>query len=280
MFTGTATPHAYTLGTNPGERARLQRQADEMASHTLALLDHAGLGPGGRALELGCGPAGSIELLAKRVGPSGTVTAVDVDPAHVSLARRFVADRGLHNVEVVESDARATGLPSGSFDLVHARLLLVNIPCPEQVVVEMVRVVKPGGWVVTDEADAGTSVCYPPHDAWDRLRAILHEAYRCDGADLLVGRKLTAMLRGAGLVEVGADARADVYPEGHPRRPILADLVRSMREKVVDRGIVAADELADLDLAVREHLADPGTLAMPCLYFLAWGRKPLGTRSA
>ena len=52
-----------------------------------------------------------------------------------------------------------------------------------------------------------------------------------------------------------------------------------MREKVVERGIVAADELASLDLAVREHLADPDTLAMSCLYFLAWGRKPPGTKA-
>ena len=52
-----------------------------------------------------------------------------------------------------------------------------------------------------------------------------------------------------------------------------------MGEKLVERGIVAADELASLDLAVREHLADPDTVAMPCLYFLAWGHKPLGPKA-
>ncbi len=104
------------------------------------------------------------------------MTALDIDPAHVSLARQFVADRGLHNVEVFQSDALATGLPCGSFDLVHARLLLVNIPSPEQVIAEMVRLVKPGGWVVTDEADAGGAACaIRPTEAWDQLRAILHE---------------------------------------------------------------------------------------------------------
>ena len=71
MLTGITRPHTYTLGTNPGERARLQRQADDLASHTLTLLDHAGLGPGGRALDLGCGPAGSIQLLAERSARPG-----------------------------------------------------------------------------------------------------------------------------------------------------------------------------------------------------------------
>ena len=145
MTTETLTPSDYTLGTNPAERARLQGQADDLAAHTLALLDHVDLPVGGRALELGCGPAGSIAVLADRVGPSGSVTAVDIDPAHVALARQLVADRGLGHVEVLQGDARATTLPSGSFDVVHARLLLVNIPRPDQVVAEMVRLVKPGG---------------------------------------------------------------------------------------------------------------------------------------
>ena len=79
-------------------------------------------------------------------------------------------------------------------------------------------------------------MCYPPLEAWDQLAAIFQAAYRSDGADLLIGRKLTAMLRDAGLVDVGADARADVYPAGHPRRTILPDLVRSMHDKMIRAG--------------------------------------------
>ena len=149
---------------------------------------------GGRALDLGCGPAGTIELLAERVGPTGSVAAIDIDPAHVAMARRLVQDRGLANVEVLQADARHTGLPSGSFDVVHARLVLVNIPSPEQVVAEMVRLAKPGGWVVTDEADGMAGICHPPDPAWDRLHDILHAAYCASGADLSIGRKLTHLL--------------------------------------------------------------------------------------
>ena len=186
---------------------------------------------GGRALDLGCGPAGTIELLAEWVGPNGSVTAIDIDPAHVAMAQRLVQDRGLANVEVLQGDARHTGLPSDSFDVVHARLLLVNIRSPEQVVAEMVRVAKPGGWILTDEADALEGICYPPEPAWDRLHSILGAAYRAEGADLSIGRKLTDLLRHTGLTDVGTDGRADVYPAGHARRTLLPDLVRSMRPR-------------------------------------------------
>jgi SAM-dependent methyltransferase len=272
--TKPASSPVYTLGTNPAERERLRRQSDDLAAHSLALLSHVDLPPGASALDLGCGPAGAIELLAERVGATGSVTAVDIDQKHVTLARQLVQDRQLDNVEVLHADARSTGLPSGSFDVVHARLLLVNIPSPEAVMSEMVRLVKPGGWVLTEEADAAAHVCYPPHPAWDRLTTVLHAAYRSDGADLLIGRKLGQLLRDGGVADVGVDARADVYPAGHPRRTLLADLVRSMRRKVVEGGLVADGELVRLDHQVREHLADPKTVTMSCLYFLAWGRKP------
>ncbi len=64
-------------------------------------------------------------------------------------------------------------------------------------------------------------------------------------------------------------------PPDIPRRTILPDLVRSMSDKIVERGIASEDELARLDRAVREHLANPVTLIMSSLYFLAWGKKPV-----
>ena len=274
LMTEIQSHPAYALGSDPDERERLRRQAKDLATDTVTLLSHVDLRRGGRVLDLGCGPAGSIELFAGRVGRAGSVTAVDIDPVHVESARRLVRDRGLDNVEVLQADGRATGLPPASFDLVHARMLLVNVPSPERVVAEMVRLVKPGGWVIVQEPDCEAHICYPPHAGWDQLTGILHAGYHNDGADLLIGRRLSTLLREAGLTDIGADARADVYPAGHPRRTVLADLVRSMRGKVVERGIASEEELADVDRRVREHLANPETVTMSSLYFLVWGRKP------
>ena len=61
----------------------------------------------------------------------------------------------------ISADARHTGLPSDAFDLVHARTLLVTIPGPAEVVTEMVRLARPGGWVAGQEADAELALCYP-----------------------------------------------------------------------------------------------------------------------
>jgi SAM-dependent methyltransferase len=266
-------PRGYTLGSNPAERDRLRRQSDDLRDHAEALIGQLGVRPGHRAIDLACGPSGVLDLLSERVGPGGQVLGLDANPAHVALAREFVAGRGLANTTVVEGDARHTGLPAGSFDVVHARLVLVTIPDPAEVVAEMVRLARPGGWVGCEEAD-GLFLCQPPHPAWDRLTEVFLAVWAQDGADIYLGRRLPEMLRAAGLVDVGVTVRADAYPVGHSRRTIHPDLVQSMGSTILQRGLLGQRELDETDAAVRAHLDDPGTLVIPHLYFLAWGRKP------
>jgi hypothetical protein len=64
-------------------------------------------------------------------------------------------------------------------------------------------------------------------------------------------------------------------PPGHSRRTIRVDLVRSMRPRILGWQRADERELEEQDRAAREHLGDPGTLVLPHLFFLAWGRKPL-----
>ena len=89
-------------------------------------------------IDLGCGPRGILDLLAERVSPAGRVVGLDTDPAHTAMAAEFAARRGLSGVEVITADAGRTGLPPASFDLVHTRTLLVNLPEPATVAKDVV----------------------------------------------------------------------------------------------------------------------------------------------
>jgi ubiquinone/menaquinone biosynthesis C-methylase UbiE len=265
----------YALGSSSGESARLQRQAEELAPDSAVLLDGVGLRPGDSAIDLGCGPRGVIDLLAERVAPGGRVVGLDADPAHVAMASEFVASQGLSDVEVVCGDARDTGLEPGSFDLVHGRTLLITVPQPAEVLAEMVRLARPGGCVAGLEPDTEAAICYPPHPAFDRLCEIFTIAFSRNGADPCFGRRLAELYRQAGLTDVTVDVRAGVYPAGHSRRTIRADLVRSMHAQIIEMGLADQQELDELDAAARKHFQNPDVLVMPGLYFLARGRKPM-----
>jgi ubiquinone/menaquinone biosynthesis C-methylase UbiE len=271
---GSPEPGAlYALGSNEDESTRLQRQAEELRPEAAALLGQIGLRPGQSAIDLGCGPAGILELLAAAVSPGGRVVGVDADPVHVTMAREHAAHRALAGTEVIEADARRTGLPTASFDLVHARTLLVTIPEPAEVLAEMVRLARPDGWVASQEPDAEHSICYPALPAWTRLHELFRTSFGRNGADPLIGRKLAELYREAGLRDVQVQARAPAHPAGHTRRTVLADLVRSLRPMIVELGLADERELTAVDQAVRAHLADPRTVVVPYLWFTVWGRK-------
>src|SRR5271165_6500363 len=155
-------PDIYLLGRGPGEEERLKRQIADLAPVSDAQLVKIGIRPGERVVDLGCGPGGVLHLLGKHVGPSGWVLGIDRSAHFVDLARRFAVDLGLTQVEVREGDAYNTGLPRGSFDGGHMRLVLVNVPKPESIVRELVSLVRPGGWVASCEADLAAVPLDPP----------------------------------------------------------------------------------------------------------------------
>jgi ubiquinone/menaquinone biosynthesis C-methylase UbiE len=264
----------YALGSSAGESGRLQRQADELAPDSAALLDRVGLQPGQAAIDLGCGPRGILDLLAARVSPGGQVVGLDADPAHTAMAAKFVFDRALSGVEVVTADARRTGLPAASFDLVHARTLLINLPDPAKVVAEMVRLARPGGAVAVAEPDTEHALCYPPSPAFDQICTIFAVAFSRNGADPAIGRRVPELFRQAGLADVQAESRTQMYAPGNSRRTVRLDLVNAMRPQIVEMGLASNQELDELDTTARPHLQDPRTVVMSGLLFLVWGRKP------
>jgi SAM-dependent methyltransferase len=215
-----------------------------------------------------------LDLLSERVGPHGTVVGLDQSAATTALARDFVSRRGLNNVEVVVGNARSTGLPRGSFDLAHMRLVLVNVPRPEEVVAELVTLVKPGGLVACHEADYVSSCCQPPHPAWERLMAVFAEVARGKGIDLFIGRRLPGLLRAAGLVDVSVKPLIYTYGHTDSARLLFPQFVDNAREEILIRGLLRENELTDLLLALRSHLNTPDILVISHVFLQVWGRKP------
>ena len=73
------------------------------------------LPPGGRVLDVGCGPGGSFPFLVEAVGPQGKVIGIEISPMHSELARDRFAANGWTNVEVITKPAKDAEL-EGKFD--------------------------------------------------------------------------------------------------------------------------------------------------------------------
>ncbi|WP_080586162.1 methyltransferase domain-containing protein [Bradyrhizobium elkanii] len=267
-------PDSYLLGQSSAEVERLKRQIVMLASDSDAQLDRIGIKNGESVVDLGCGPGGVLHLLAERVGANGKVLGIDRSSQFVQLARRFIGDRGLPQVEVREGDAYDTGLPKASFDGAHMRLLLVNVPEPERIVRELVSLVRPGGWIASFEADYVAHCLDPPPPAWARLLDAYAAYARAQGIDLSVGRHLHRLFRDAGVVDIQVDATINVFPASHERRTFPCGLIGNVRDRVVEGGFISRESLERDIEALEQYLSRPDVQVTSNLFFRLTGRLP------
>ena len=265
---------SYLLGYRQAEQERLERQSDELAHESAWLFDQIGVREGLRVIEIGCGPRGCLGLLSKRVGATGKVVGVERSTEQVERARQFVSDSHWTNVDVLVADARATGLPEKTFDLATARLVLVNVPRPEEIVAEMVRLVRPGGVIALHEPDSTTQRCDPPIAAQTRLLQILDTYAEMNGIDRSIGLRVPRMLRELGLIDVRVNPLVHVYPPGHGRRMLVLEFVENARNRILERALIGRAELDELTAALKRHLENPTTLVVSSLFLQTWGRMP------
>jgi SAM-dependent methyltransferase len=262
---------AYTLGAEEPERNRLIVQAEVWAPMADWLLDQIDVGVGARVIDVACGPLGIMHLLAQRVGPSGEVFGLDREPRMITMAREVAAERGLA-LNLVEGDAAAAPLPEGSFDLVHARTLLINIINPEEIITGMRHIARPGGTVAVQEPDGAYWVCDPPHPAWDRLHTALQTAYRLQGRDFAIGRRLGRVLDEAALQDVNTHAHVFKTRAGDVYQKLLLGVADAARPLIVEAGIYDAATIDSLFAALNAHLENPETTTALAMW-QAWGRR-------
>ncbi len=108
------------------------------------LLKEVGIEQGFHVLDYGCGSGSYIAPLARMVGSSGRIYALDIHPLAIRMVRTIAAKGGLENVETIQSDC-LTGLPDKSVDVVLLFDVLHTLSELQNVLSEMYRVLKKDG---------------------------------------------------------------------------------------------------------------------------------------
>jgi SAM-dependent methyltransferase len=120
------------------------------------LLDLARVMEGHRVLDVATGIGEPAVSAARRVGPSGRVTAVDLSPGMLNEARRRASALGIGTIEFIEMDGESLCLSDRGFDAVLCRWGLMFFPDPVKALIRMRELLKPGGRVAV-------AVWGPPH---------------------------------------------------------------------------------------------------------------------
>lgn len=267
----------YVLGHTTEELNRLDRQGAILRPMMVRMLTAAGIRPGMRVLDFGCGTGDPALVVAQIVGPEGHVTGVDRAPEALAAARDRFAYHAPRNGEFVEHDL-ATGAPAGEFDAVVGRLVLIYLPDPTETLRRLAAAVRPGGVLAFIEIihpDRGYEL--RPSPLMARCQFWLNEVIRGIGAPLDMGLRQALHFQQAGLgrtrmlIEgvpvIGADAAVCQW---------LAGTVRSVVPTLVKRGIATEAEIGIETLAERllAEASGDGFAAVSVLYGAAWATLP------
>ncbi len=261
-------PHRYLLSNDaPEAMDRFTAFATLFDPSTFRHLDGLGLTHGWRCWEVGAGGTTVVNHMAERVGPDGHVLATDINLSWATGAAG-------PNVEILEHDVAAAPPPGGPFDLVHARLVLVHVPERDLALAHMVASLRPGGVLLVEDADPALQPlsCLeetgPAQALANRLRRGFRSLLAERGVDLAYGRTLPRRLRGAGLVDVAADA---AFPVSDPAcNHLEVATVNLIRDRLLDHGIATEAEIAQHLAAVAAGELD---LTQPPM-ISCWGRRP------
>jgi SAM-dependent methyltransferase len=215
------------------ERLRAIEQVFDPSSQRRLLA--TGLKAGWSCLEVGPEASSLLNWMSGVVGPTGRVVAVD-------LSTKFLTAPQPKHVEVRQGDVRSVPLPASSFDLVHARYVLIHLPDYEAALSRMLACLKPGGWLVLEEPDfsasRGITGDAAQLKAVNRVNQAIKVMYDKLDMDYALGLKLPTLLQRKGVNGLIVENEAPLSAGGSGMATIMKMSTMQLREKYLATGVV------------------------------------------
>ena len=251
------------------ERLRMIESVFDPASRKRLLA--TGLQAGWRCLEVGPGAGSIMNWMGEVVGPTGGILAVDLDPKFLGETERSNV-----NVSVVRADICTAQLPQQSFDVVHARYVLIHLSDYEVALTKMFDSLKPGGWLILEEPDfsATRGITGDKQElvSFQKVNQAIERMYAALKMDYALGLKLPALMQRLGLQHLTVENDTPLCSGGTGMATVMRLSAEQLQEKYLATGVVGPSDLA----RYRRFADDPNTWAIYYATIAVSGRKAQG----
>jgi 2-polyprenyl-3-methyl-5-hydroxy-6-metoxy-1,4-benzoquinol methylase len=264
----------YVLGHSAEELNRLIDQARLFGELTEDVFVRAGIGPGMRVLDVGCGAGDVSFLLAGMVGPSGAVVGVDRSEDAVAMANARALAMGLGQVSFSQGEIEDISLDQAA-DAAVGRFVLMYSPDPSVSLRRIAENVRAGGIVAFQEMNVAEAKSFPQVDLFEQSMRWIIETLHREKVKNLMGLGLYRTFVEAGLpppqMIMGARIEGSSDSLGYQ---IVAQVVKSLLPVMEKLGIANEKEVQIETLAQRlrdEVLSRGAVIVLPPLVG-AWTR--------
>jgi len=220
-----------------------------------ALYEPADIRAGHIVADFGCGPGYTAIEIAKWVGPSGHVHALDINSDFISRSRKNANAAGVgERITAHRWDGSILPLPDESLDRLTTRNTIIYVDDPASTIREFRRVLRAGGKLHTIEGDWPMMVIEPvPAKDWAAL--VNAASYACRTPS--IGRKLYGLMIRAGFSDI--DVQVITRPDTDGR---LLPMIKNMAEYARSSGEIDHAGVENILSIVEQALSDKNYLAL------------------
>jgi SAM-dependent methyltransferase len=250
----------YVLGTHDEEIARLGLQHRAWQQCTQSAWQTAGIGPGQTILDVGCGPGYATLDLAKLVGSTGRVVAIDKSEKFLNALEAEHRRRGLDNITVYRADLDDADFPSVVANAAWCRWVFAFLQKPREMLTRLAKAIGPGGVIVIHEYfDYSTWRAAPRCPELEEFVRCVMASWRDTGGEPDIALSLPRWLEALGFEIRSLRPIVDIMQPDHIKWGWLRSFVEVGRSRLVDLRYLSQARSESIWQAFTAMEATPGT---------------------
>lgn len=263
---------SYILPVGSNGRDRLAKLNKMLSPSTYHFFQKMGLKEGQKVLEIGCGTGNVTSMIAHQVGPSGHVTAIDVNAEQIEVAREQIKLKNITNVSFYNQSVLDPFLFVERFDVVYSRLTIMHVSNFQLALKNMYAALADGGILACEEASNARYIHYPYNAAYDKSRILLIELSKIKGMDPYIGDKIFGFFQQLKLTGVAVDLVQPIY-QTEEERSILQQFFDEVKCNYIKHELITDLEASKMSEEIRRYaMKGDNFITFPSITQI-WARK-------
>lgn len=212
---------------------------------------------GSKVLDAGCG-TGLLSRYVQSNYLNITVDAFDYSEIRVAEAKKRSKGIPYKKINFFQDNIEAMSVASETYDVIVSRYVIEHLPNPKKAIIEMARLLKPGGTLYIIDLDG---IFINLHSENKRFNFLLDKIKEGFKSDLYIGRKLPAYFHEAGLTDIDYDVTAVQFKGEDAQLEYSNNRQRCINCHQEFSRILGSSELADeFNTLYMEESVKPGSV--------------------